>query len=157
MSGYKGGVLRQGFIPRFVHGLIEYIAAAAFIVAPFLLDFDSGAATAVSIVTGVVVLVVAATSDGRTSLVNQIPVGVHVVLDFVLAVVLIGAPFLFGFSDESDPTAFFIGIGVLHLLVTIATRFIREERRPAEVGAGAGAGAGSAPAQAESPPPSAQT
>ncbi len=120
-------MLRQGIIPRFVHGVIEYLAAAAFIVAPFLLDFQSGAATAVSIVIGVIVLVVAATSDGKTSLVNQIPVGVHVVLDFVLAIALIGAPFLFGFSGETNPTAFFIGIGVLHLLVTIATRFIKDE------------------------------
>jgi len=37
--------------------------------------------------------------------------------------VLIAAPFLFGFSDESSPTAFFIIIGVSHLLITIGTRF----------------------------------
>ena len=153
-------MLRQGFIPRFVHGLIEYLAAAAFIVAPFALGFDSGAATAVSIVTGVIVLVVAATTDGKTSLVNQIPVGVHVVLDFVLAVALIGAPFLFGFSGESDPTAFFIGIGVLHLLITIATRFIREEpaadsrelARPEDAAPGAGDGARAATPGAPPPP-----
>ena len=120
-------MLRQGFLPRFVHGLLEYVAAAAFILAPFVLGFDSGAATAVSIVTGVLVLIIAATSEGRTSLVDQIPVGVHAALDFVLAFALIGVPFLFGFQDESDPTAFFIGIGVFHLLMTIATRFIREQ------------------------------
>ena len=122
-------MLRQGPVPRFVHGLIEYVAAAAFIAAPFVLGFDSGAATAVSIVTGVLVLIIAATSEGRTSLVDQIPVGVHAALDFVLAFALIGAPFLFGFQDETDPTAFFIGIGVFHLLMTIATRFIREKPR----------------------------
>ena len=36
---------------------------------------------------------------------------------------LIAAPFLFGFSDESAPTAFFIVLGVAHLLITIGTRF----------------------------------
>jgi len=41
----------------------------------------------------------------------------------VLAAVLIASPFLFGFSDESTPTAIFIAAGVLHLLLTIATRF----------------------------------
>lgn len=153
-------MLRQGIIPRFVHGLIEYVAAAAFIVAPFVLEFESGAATAVSIVVGVIVLVVAATSDGKTSFVNQIPVGVHVVLDFVLAIVLIGAPFLFGFSEETNPTAFFIGIGVLHLLVTIATRFVREENppgRPAELAraedAAPGADRGERRGTAGAPPP----
>ena len=117
-------MLRQGPIPYAVHGVIEYLAAVLFIAAPFLLDFsDEGSATALSVITGVVVLIIAATSNGPTSLINQIPVAVHVVLDYALAAVLIAAPFLFGFSDESTPTAFFIALGVVHLLLTIATRF----------------------------------
>lgn len=121
-------MLTQGPIPRFVHGIIEYVAAAAFFFAPFLLDFDSNAATAVSIVLGVVVLAVAASTEGSTSLINSISLGVHVALDYALAALLIATPFIFGFSDETEPTAFFIGIGVLHLLVTLGTRFRKEER-----------------------------
>ena len=128
-------MLRQGPIPVFVHGLLEYAVGALFIVAPFVLDFDSGAATAVSIVIGVLVIVLAAVTAGPTSLVNQMPLGVHVALDYVLAALLIGAPFLFGFSDESDPTAFFIAVGVAHLLITIATRFVKlSSAEPARAG-----------------------
>lgn len=116
-------MLREGPIPRSLHGLIEYGAAVLFIVAPFVFGFDADSAVAVSIVIGVVILVVAAATDGPTSMVNSIPVAVHVVLDYALAAVLIAAPFLFGFSDESGPTAFFIALGVVHLLVTIGTRF----------------------------------
>ena len=116
-------MLRQGPIPRFVHGVIEYLAGVLLIAAPFFLNFDSGAAVAVSIVAGVVVLAVAASTDGPTSLINSIPLAVHLMLDFALAGVLIAAPFLFGFSSESAPTAFFIIVGVAHLLVTIGTRF----------------------------------
>jgi len=116
-------VLRQGPIPRFVHGLIEYVAGVVFIGAPFVLVFESAAATAASVVLGVVVLVVAAASAGPTSIVNQIPLAVHVVLDYILAVFLIAAPFLFGFADERAPLAFFIVLGVAHLLITIGTRF----------------------------------
>ena len=76
-----------------------------------------------SIVAGVVVLIVAATTDGPTSLINQIPLSAHVALDYVLAVALIAMPFVAGFSDETAPTAFFIAVGVLHLLITIGTRF----------------------------------
>ena len=124
-AGYKRGVLRQGPIPRFVHGLVEYLAAALFIAAPFLLGFsDVGPATAVSIVVGVVVLFVAATTQGATSLVDQIPVAAHVVLDYLLAGLLIAAPFIFGFSDEDRPLAFFLVVGVVHLLLTIGTRFL---------------------------------
>ena len=36
---------------------------------------------------------------------------------------------MLGFSDDGAATAFFIALGVLYLLLTIATRFIREPRR----------------------------
>ena len=121
--GYNGEVLHQGPIPRFAHGAIEYLAGALFIVAPFLLSFDSDSATAVSIVIGVLVLAIAATTEGSTSLVNQLPLGAHVVLDYVLVALLIGSPFIFGFSGEGPPTIFFIALGVAHLMVTIGTRF----------------------------------
>lgn len=116
-------MMRDGPIPLFAHGVIEYAAGALFITAPFLLSFDSGAATALSIVLGVVVLGLAAATDGPTSLVDQVPRSAHVTLDYVLVALLIALPFLAGFSDESAPTAFFIVIGVAHLLVTIGTQF----------------------------------
>lgn len=116
-------MLKQGPIPVSVHGLIEYVAGVAFVVAPFLIDYESDAATAVSIVVGLAILAIAAATDGPTSLVNSIPISAHVVLDYVLAVLLVALPFLAGFSDETAPTAFFIALGVAHLLITIGTRF----------------------------------
>jgi hypothetical protein len=116
-------VLRQGPIPRFVHGLAEYVGAAVLVAAPFVLDFTSGAATAVAIVLGVLVIILAASTEGPTSLINSVQLQLHVLLDYLLAVVLIASPFVFGFSGEGAPTAFFIVVGVLHLLVTIGTRF----------------------------------
>jgi hypothetical protein len=118
-------VLREGPIPQAIHGAIEYAAGVLLIVAPFIFSFDDDAATAVSIVLGVLVIFIAAVTNGPTSLVNSLPVSVHIVLDYVLAAVLIASPFLFGYSDETNPTAFFIALGVVHLLVTIATRFTR--------------------------------
>lgn len=119
-------MLRDGPIPRAVHGAIEYVAAIAFIVVPLLLDYRSDAAVAVSIVVGIVILMIAASTEGPTSLVNQIPIAAHVVLDYLLAVFLIAAPFVFGFAQESAPLIFFIALGVTHLLLTIATRFLPE-------------------------------
>jgi len=117
-------VLRQGPISLFIHGLIEYAAGALFVVAPFLFGFDSGAAKAVSIAVGIVILAVAAGTDSPTGLSRSIPIKGHVALDFVLALLLVACPFLFGFSDESTPTAFFVALGIVHLLLTIATRFL---------------------------------
>jgi len=123
-------MLSEGPIPRFVHGLIEYVAAVALVAAPFVLSFDSGAAIAASLIAGVLLLIVAACTDGPTSLVNQIPVPVHFTLDWLLALALIALPFVAGFSDETNPTVFFLVLGVLHLLVTIGTRFRPREDPP---------------------------
>ncbi len=121
-------MFKQGPIPAFVHGVIEYLAAALFIAAPFLFSFDDDTATAVSIVVGVLVLVVTASTALPTGLIKSIPVQAHAVIDFLLAAVLIAAPFLFGFSDDGTATPFFIVLGVVHLLLTIATRFVSDER-----------------------------
>jgi hypothetical protein len=132
-------MLRDGPLPRFAHGILEYLAAVALIVVPLVLfPSQAGAAVAASIVVGVVVLVVAASTDGPTSLVNQIPVAVHVAFDYILAAVLIAAPFLFGFSDVTPALAFFVALGVVHLLVTIATRFLPKGERRGRRRRGAG-------------------
>ena len=90
-----------------------------------------------SIVVGVLVLIVTASTALPTGLIKSIPVQAHAVIDFLLAAVLIASPFLFGYSDDGTATPFFIVFGVVHLLVTIATRFVSEERprrRPRQAG-----------------------
>lgn len=116
-------MLEKGPIPRFVHGLLEYVVGALLIASPFLFGFDSSAATALAVVTGVVVIALAALTEGASGLVDQVPVPVHALLDVVIAVVLIASPFALGFSEEGAPTALVIVLGVLHLLVSIGTRF----------------------------------
>jgi len=129
-------MFKHGPLPAVVHGLIEYLAAGLLIAAPFLFSFDSDAATAVSIVVGVLVLIVTACTALSTGIIKSIPVQAHAVVDYVLAAVLIASPFLFGFTDDGTATAFFIVLGVVHLLLTIATRFVSEERprRPRRAG-----------------------
>ncbi|MDQ1641905.1 MAG: hypothetical protein QOJ90_1256 [Actinomycetota bacterium] len=116
-------MLSQGPLPAFFHGLIEYAAGILLIAAPFIFSFDSTSATAASVVIGLLLLAFTATSRLPTGLVRSISVGVHVTADVVLAVLLVALPFVLGFRDEGAPTALFIVLGVLHLLVTIATRF----------------------------------
>lgn len=113
----------------FMHGVLEYVEGVIFIAAPFVLGLDANAATALSIVVGVLLLAIAASTDAPTGLSKTISVEIHAVVDFALAILLIAAPFLFGFRDEGGATAFFIVLGVLHLLLTIATRY--REPRPA--------------------------
>ncbi len=117
-------MLRQGPIPLTLHAASEPFLVALLIAAPFIFGFsDQSAPTALSIVAGVVILVVAMSTKWRLSLVKVIPVEVHAMLDLVLGAFLIASPFIFGFSDVGSATAFFIVFGVLEILATIGTAF----------------------------------
>jgi hypothetical protein len=122
-------VFKQGPVPALVHGIIEYLAAILFIAAPFIFGFDDDTAVAASLIVGVIVLIIAATTAWQTGLISSIPVQAHVVLDYVVAIFLIAAPFVLGFSGDGTAAAFFIVIGVVLLLLTIATRFVSDEAR----------------------------
>ena len=117
-------MLREGPIPRVAHGLIEYVIGVFLIAAPFLLGYDNNdMPLGVSIATGVVILVLAAITQGPTGLVQQLPVSAHVTFDFLLAIFLIAAPFILGFADDVAPRNLFIALGVAHLLISIGTRY----------------------------------
>jgi hypothetical protein len=116
--------LSQGPISARLHGLLEYLLGGFFIASPFIFGFDASAAVAIGVAGGVALILMAATAQTGPSLSGMVPVGLHVVLDVVVAAFLIASPFLFGFSDEAAPTGLFIGAGVLHLLATIGTRFL---------------------------------
>lgn len=122
-------MLREGPIPQAVQGLLEYLAGILFVAAPFLWGFtDSGLATAASIAFGIVFLLLAATSEGPTGLVKQLSPPVHALLDAVLAILLIVAPFVLGFSGVATPRNLFLITGVVWLLVTIGSRYGRREQ-----------------------------
>jgi hypothetical protein len=123
-------MFKKGPIPPWVHGFVDYLLGAFLIASPFLFSYDSGAATAVGIVGGVVVLVLAACTAWATGLIKSIPPSAHAIFDVIVAGLLIASPFLFGFSGESNPTAVFIITGVLSLLYAIATRYTPEPRPP---------------------------
>lgn len=111
---------------------LEPLIAALFIAAPFLLGFsDEGAPTAVSIVVGLLVLLLGMSTQWRLSLIKAVPLVAHAMIDLGTGAFLIATPFLFGFSDEGAPTAFFLVMGVGLVLATLATRWL-----PANEGAG---------------------
>jgi hypothetical protein len=121
--------LRRGSIPLLAHGLIEYGAGVLSIAAPFLFAFETDLATVVSIMIGTAILVLAVVTAAPTGILRTLPLDSHIVLDYVLAVLLIVSPFVFGFTDDGPALAYFLILGVAHLLVTVLTRF----RTPAEV------------------------
>jgi hypothetical protein len=130
-------MFKKGPLPPWVHGFVDYLLGAFLIASPFLFSYNASAATATGIVAGVIVLVLAACTAWALGLIKSIPPSAHAIFDLIIAIVLIASPFLFGFSNESSPTAVFIVTGVLSLLYAIATSYTpeprppRHERRPA--------------------------
>ena len=118
-------MFRQGPLPPLVHGLLDYLVGVALVAVPFAVGFDEGAATASSVALGVGLLIVAASTDLPTGFVHSIPRALHVVLDYVIALALVAAPFVLGFSDDGTAAPWLIAIGVVQLMQTLATRFLR--------------------------------
>ena len=107
-----------------MHVLIEYGVAVLMIVAPFLFSFDATAAELASVLVGAGILVLAVLTDAPTGIARSLPVASHVVLDYVLGLFLIVAPFVLGFSDDDDAaTAFFIVLGLGYVVLAVLTRY----------------------------------
>ena len=118
-------MFRQGPLPPLVHGLLDYLVGVALVAVPFAVGFDEDAATASSVALGVGLLIVAASTDLPTGFVHSIPRAVHVMLDYMIALALVAAPFVLGFSDDGTAAPWLIAIGVVQLMQTLATRFLR--------------------------------
>lgn len=113
---------RRGSVPLVFHGLLEYGIGVLLIASSSLFSFDS-TPRAVSILLGAAVLVLTAVSDLPTALLRRLPLDSHVVIDYVLGVVLVASPFIFGFSDDEGALAFFVALGIGHLILTAVTRW----------------------------------
>ena len=110
-------------VPWVVHSAVEYVAAVLLVLAPFLFGFDSETAQWTSIALGVVVLLVAVISRSPLGVTKSLPVSAHATLDYVLAVVLVLAPFLLGFADDTPAVTFFVLLGLAHAALSLLTRF----------------------------------
>ena len=123
-------MFRQGPVPLLVHGVVDYLVGVVLVAMPFVLHFSDDTARMAAVGLGVVVLVLAATSDLPTGLVHSVPRALHALFDYVLAVAIIAAPFVLGFSGDDNATLCFVAVGIAQLLQTIGTRFLREKQAP---------------------------
>ena len=107
-------------IPLAIHGVIEIIAAPVLIAAPFLLDFGP-AAGAASIALGTMLMGLALSTHGEH---RTVPVSAHAGFDYVIGVLAILAGLALGMGGASAiATAFLVGFGAAHLVLTASTRF----------------------------------
>lgn len=112
------------FIPSKFHGALDYAVAITLIVAPLVLGF-AGVAKYLAIAGGLGLLVYSLITDYSLSARKLLPFRMHLILDFVAALALVAAPFLFGFTGIEK--AFYLVIGLSVIAVVFVTNPETEE------------------------------
>ena len=105
------------FISPTLHGIIDYSAAVALIVSPFLLGLGENAPMAkwLSVLTGIAVIVVSTNTIYKYGLFKTIPFNGHLAIDLGAATTFAVAPFLFNF--EGIDLYYYIANAVVVFLV----------------------------------------
>lgn len=100
--------------PRW-HGLLDFGAAAALLVAPFLIGLGSTApdALGLSLAAGAALIVYSLLTDYDFSVASLISIRTHLALDVAAGVALLVAPLLFGFEGAARAYFLVMGLGVL--------------------------------------------
>ena len=106
----------------YVHGLLDYALGAVFLLAPSLLGMDSTAAGLAHAI-GIALIVVSLITRYPLGLFKLMPFPVHGVLESLMAVAWIAAPWLLGFSADAAGRNFFVVAGIGLLAVVAMTNY----------------------------------
>lgn len=88
------------FITQQIHAFLDYPVAVALIGLPFLLGLGESnpLALQLSVATGIAAFLLTLLTDHELGVVRVIPYKVHLIVDFLVAIVFLAAPFVFSFE-----------------------------------------------------------
>lgn len=103
------------FVTKKIHAFLDYPVAIALMVLPFLLELGSSNPLALhlSVVTGIAALVLTILTDHHLGVFKMISYRMHLIVDFIVAIVFIIAPFIFSFEGIDAYYYWVNGIAVL--------------------------------------------
>jgi len=103
------------FITQKIHAFLDYPVAIALIALPFLLGLGSSnpLAMQLSIATGIAAFVLTLLTDHELGAFRVIPYKFHLIVDFLVAIVFIAAPFILSFEGLDAYYYWVIGATVL--------------------------------------------
>jgi hypothetical protein len=118
------------FVTRKIHAFLDYPVAFALIGLPFLLGLGASNPLALwlSVATGVAAFVLTVLTDHETGIIRVVPYSLHVAVDFMVGLVFVAAPFLFGFSGLDAWFYWLNGAAVLSVIAL--SRPLSEAREP---------------------------
>ncbi len=105
------------FISKTIHAYLDYPVAFALMLLPFVLGLGESHVLALwlSAVTGVAALILTILTDHHLGLIRVIPYSIHKLVDLIVGLTFIAAPFLLGFSGLD--MAFYLVNGIAVVIV----------------------------------------
>jgi len=103
------------FVTKRIHAFLDYPVALALIALPFVLALGSSnpLALQLSVTVGIAALILTLLTDHHLGVFRVIPYKFHLLVDFLVALVFIAAPFVFGFEGMDAYYYWINGIAVL--------------------------------------------
>ncbi|WP_199769327.1 hypothetical protein [Flavivirga eckloniae] len=103
------------FVTKRIHAFLDYPVALALIALPFILGLGTSnpVALQLSVATGIAALILTILTDHHLGMVKVIPYKIHLIVDFLVAIVFIIAPFIFSFEGIDAYFYWVNGIAVL--------------------------------------------
>lgn len=103
------------FITKRIHAFLDYPVAFTLIILPFLLALGDSSPMALylSVITGVAALTLTLLTDHHLGAFPVIPYKTHLIVDFLVAIVFILAPFILSFTGIDAYYYWVNGIAVL--------------------------------------------
>ncbi len=88
------------FVTKQIHAYLDYPVALALIGLPFLLGLGTSNPLAfqLSVITGVAALILTILTDHQLGIIRVVSYRIHLIVDFLVGVVFILAPFVFSFE-----------------------------------------------------------
>ena len=108
------------FVTKQIHSYLDYPVALALIGLPFLLGLGKSnpLALQISVATGVAALILTLLTDHQTGLIKVIPYKIHLIVDFLVAIVFILAPIVLGF-EGIDAIYYWINGAAIFIVVSL--------------------------------------
>jgi len=103
------------FITKQIHAFLDYPVAISLMALPFLLGLGSSnpIALQLSVATGIAALLLTLLTDHQLGVIRIIPYKFHLIVDFLVAIVFILAPFILSFEGLDAYYYWIIGVTVL--------------------------------------------
>ncbi|MDT0643499.1 SPW repeat protein [Zunongwangia sp. F363] len=102
-----------------IHGILDYMMGVLLIISPWIFNLPEGAATILPIVLGAGTILYSLLTVYELGAYGLIPMPVHLTIDILAGVLLIAAPWIFGFSDRVYLP--FVILGAIEVLAGLMT------------------------------------